>query len=86
MGLPNGVNAYYRTIFVEDARGNPNFPAARTRLPLYRADALPGYPVPAWLVLRVIYIPCYMFGIPYVRSLVWGGSLACLIYMAVQLL
>ncbi len=39
----------------------------------------------AWLVLRVIYIPCYMFGIRYVRSLVWGASLACLIYMAVQL-
>lgn len=39
----------------------------------------------AWLVLRVIYIPCYLFGIMYVRSLVWGASLACLIYMAVQL-
>jgi uncharacterized MAPEG superfamily protein len=39
----------------------------------------------AWLVLRVIYIPCYMFGILYVRSLVWLASLACLIYMAVKL-
>jgi uncharacterized MAPEG superfamily protein len=39
----------------------------------------------AWLVLRVIYIPCYMFNVLYVRSLVWGASLACLIYMAVQL-
>ena len=38
-----------------------------------------------WLVLRVIYIPCYMFGVMYLRSLVWGASLACLIYMAVQL-
>lgn len=39
----------------------------------------------AWLVLRVIYIPCYMFGILYVRSLVWGASLASLVYMAVKL-
>jgi uncharacterized MAPEG superfamily protein len=38
-----------------------------------------------WLVLRVIYIPCYMYNVLYVRSLVWGASLACLIYMAVQL-
>ena len=38
-----------------------------------------------WLVLRVIYIPCYMFNIIYVRSLIWGASLACLIYMAVRL-
>jgi uncharacterized MAPEG superfamily protein len=39
----------------------------------------------AWLVLRVIYIPCYLFGITYVRSLVWGASLASLVYMAVKL-
>jgi uncharacterized MAPEG superfamily protein len=39
----------------------------------------------AWLVLRVVYIPCYLFGITYVRSLVWVGSLACLVYMAAQL-
>ena len=35
-----------------------------------------------WLVLRVVYIPCYLLGIIYVRSLVWGGSLGCLVYMA----
>jgi uncharacterized MAPEG superfamily protein len=39
----------------------------------------------AWLVLRVIYVPCYMFGIIYVRSLIWIGSLVCLISMAVKL-
>ncbi|MGI9289445.1 MAG: MAPEG family protein [Pseudomonadales bacterium] len=39
----------------------------------------------AWLVLRVIYIPCYLFGIIYVRSIVWMGSLTCLIYMGYQL-
>jgi uncharacterized MAPEG superfamily protein len=39
----------------------------------------------AWLVLRVVYIPCYLFGIIYLRSVVWVASLACLVYMAVQL-
>jgi uncharacterized MAPEG superfamily protein len=39
----------------------------------------------AWLVLRVIYIPCYLFGIIYLRSLVWAASLVSLVYMAVQL-
>jgi uncharacterized MAPEG superfamily protein len=38
-----------------------------------------------WLVLRVIYIPCYMFSIIYLRSLIWGASIASLVYMAVQL-
>jgi len=38
-----------------------------------------------WLVLRLVYIPCYLFGILYIRSLVWMGSLACLIYMGVKL-
>ena len=38
-----------------------------------------------WLVLRVVYIPCYLFGIIYLRSLVWAASLASLIYMAVKL-
>ena len=39
----------------------------------------------AWLVLRVIYIPCYMFGIAYLRSAVWVASFACLVYMGYQL-
>lgn len=39
----------------------------------------------AWLVLRVIYIPCYLFGVQYLRSAVWIGSLACLVYMAIKL-
>ena len=39
-----------------------------------------------WLGLRVLYLLCYMFNLIYVRTLVWLGSLACLIYMAFQLL
>ncbi|PLW70676.1 MAPEG family protein [Pseudohalioglobus lutimaris] len=39
----------------------------------------------SWLVLRIVYIPCYLFGVHHMRSLVWVGSLGCLIYMAVKL-
>ena len=39
----------------------------------------------AWLLLRLVYIPCYLFNVVYVRSLVWIGSLVCLVYMAVAL-
>ena len=40
----------------------------------------------AWLVLRAVYIPCYLFGIIYIRSLVWVGSVGCLIYMGSKLI
>lgn len=39
-----------------------------------------------WLGLRVLYIPCYMLNIIYVRTLVWLSSLGCLIYMAGKLI
>lgn len=39
-----------------------------------------------WLGLRVLYIPCFMFNIIYVRTLIWLGALGCLIYMASQLI
>lgn len=39
-----------------------------------------------WLGLRLLYIPCYMFNIIWVRTIVWLGSLGCLIYMACELL
>ncbi|MDR6103521.1 putative MAPEG superfamily protein [Agrobacterium larrymoorei] len=34
-----------------------------------------------WLVCRVIYIPLYLMGIPYIRSLVWVGSMIGLLLM-----
>lgn len=42
----------------------------------------------AWLyvVARVLYIPAYGFGIPYIRSLIWGTSLAGLIMIILALL
>jgi len=39
-----------------------------------------------WIGLRVLYLLCYMFNITYVRTLVWLGSLGCLIMMALKLL
>ena len=39
-----------------------------------------------WLVLRVLYIPCYLLAINPIRTLVWLASLVCLIVMAVKLI
>ena len=39
-----------------------------------------------WVGLRILYLPCYMFNIIYVRTMIWLGSLGCLIYMAYELL
>lgn len=38
-----------------------------------------------WLGLRIVYIPLYMYGVNQLRSLVWAGSLVCMILMAIQL-
>jgi uncharacterized MAPEG superfamily protein len=39
-----------------------------------------------WIGLRALYLLCYMFNLLYVRTLVWLGSLACMIYMAYELI
>ncbi|MGA1801975.1 MAPEG family protein [Rhizobium sp. HT1-10] len=39
-----------------------------------------------WLVCRIIYIPLYLAGIPYIRSAVWVGSMAGLATMLLVLL
>lgn len=38
-----------------------------------------------WLVFRLIYIPLYLAGVPYIRSLAWLGSLAGLGLMVATL-
>lgn len=38
-----------------------------------------------WLIARLVYLPCYLLGLPYVRSGVWIASLVCLVFMAVSL-
>ncbi|RBO99305.1 MAPEG family protein [Pseudochrobactrum asaccharolyticum] len=42
----------------------------------------------AWIYVigRVLYIPAYGFGIPYIRSLIWGVSLAGLVLIILALL
>jgi len=35
-----------------------------------------------WLALRVVYVGFYLAGTPVIRSLVWMGSLICLVLMA----
>jgi uncharacterized MAPEG superfamily protein len=37
-----------------------------------------------WLIARLVYLPCYLLGLPYVRSGVWIASLVCLLLMAVS--
>jgi len=39
----------------------------------------------AWLTLRIVYLASYTFGITYLRTVIWLGSLGCLISMALQL-
>src|SRR6218665_1530133 len=39
-----------------------------------------------WLICRLIYIPLYLTGVPYVRSLAWVGSLVGLLIMVSRLI
>ena len=39
-----------------------------------------------WIFARIAYIPLYMLGIPYIRSLVWVGSVVGLVMMLIELL
>jgi uncharacterized MAPEG superfamily protein len=39
-----------------------------------------------WFACRILYIPLYLAGIPYIRSLVWLGSLAGLLVMVSALI
>ena len=39
-----------------------------------------------WLVCRVVYIPLYLAGIPYIRSLAWVGSMVGLLLMFIVLM
>jgi uncharacterized MAPEG superfamily protein len=39
-----------------------------------------------WLLARIAYVPLYLAGIPYIRSLVWLGSLLGLLVMMIALI
>jgi uncharacterized MAPEG superfamily protein len=48
-------------------------------------------PLTAWgawvyLIARVVYVPLYAVGIPYVRSLVWAVSLFAIVFILVPIL
>lgn len=39
-----------------------------------------------WIAARLVYIPLYLFGVPYLRSLVWLASILGLAFMLVRFL
>jgi len=39
-----------------------------------------------WFVARIVYHPLYLFGVPYLRSLVWVASMFGLLLMLIRLL
>lgn len=51
-----------------------------------RAGGLGALGAWLWLLARIGYVPLYLFGIPYIRSLVWLASIAGLALMAARLL
>ncbi len=51
-----------------------------------RAGGLAASGAVLWFVARIIYVPLYLFGVPYVRSLVWLVSIAGLLMMAARLI
>jgi uncharacterized MAPEG superfamily protein len=50
------------------------------------AGGLSAWGAGIWFVARIVYLPLYVFGVPYVRSLVFGASMVGLILMLVALL
>ncbi|MBV9290653.1 MAG: MAPEG family protein [Hyphomicrobiales bacterium] len=38
-----------------------------------------------WIVARIVYLPLYLFGVVYVRSIVWGVSFVAIVAMLVRL-
>ena len=48
-------------------------------------DKQAGEATAIWLALRLVYTPVYIMGTPHLRTLVWIGSLICLIMMALAL-
>lgn len=51
-----------------------------------RTGALTLLGAQMYLAARVLYVPLYAFGVPYVRSLVWAVSLAGLVMILIAIL
>lgn len=50
------------------------------------ADALTWWGALVWFVARIAYLPLYLSGIPYMRSLAWAASMVGLILLFVGVL
>ena len=79
-------NAYYGRATRALANYVENFaPFAALDLGLIVTNHAGGYGATLWVVARAFYIPLYLFGVPYVRSLAWFVSLIGLVMMLVRL-
>jgi uncharacterized MAPEG superfamily protein len=50
-----------------------------------RSGGLGALGAEAWVVLRILYLPLYLFHVPYARSLVWFASIFALAAMLIRL-
>jgi uncharacterized MAPEG superfamily protein len=79
-------NVYYGRATRALANYVENFaPFAALDLALFVTHHADGWGPTVWVLARVVYIPLYLFGVPYARSLAWFVSLIGLIMMLVQL-
>jgi uncharacterized MAPEG superfamily protein len=44
-----------------------------------------GWGATLWILARIVYIPLYLLGVPYLRTLAWGVSLVGLLMMIARL-
>ncbi|HEV7256710.1 MAG TPA: MAPEG family protein [Bosea sp. (in: a-proteobacteria)] len=51
---------------------------------LQRADGIGVAGAQLWLAARVAYLPLYLAGVPYLRTLVWIASIVGLLLMAIR--
>lgn len=81
---PKGVYAGRAARALENFK--ETFPALiGLALALVVTDQTGGWGAWLWLGARVVYVPLYLFGVPYVRSLVWCASCVGLVSMLVDL-
>lgn len=59
---------------------------AATLIAAGRADGIGATGAIVWLIARVVYLPLYLLGIPYIRSLAWTLAAIGLCMMAYRLI
>jgi len=63
-----------------------NFVAfAAADLGLIATQQTGGWGATIWILARIVYIPAYLFGVPYLRTLAWVVSLVGLLMMIARL-